>query len=116
MFSPGPSTQVYICIEPIDFRKGIDGLASTCKYRLNKDPFSGALFVFTNKSKKSLKLLFYDGQGYWVYQKRLSEGKFNWWATGELCQQLAVKDLNVLIWNGNPQSAQMAKDWRQIYS
>jgi transposase len=104
-------SQIFICTESIDFRKGIDGLAGICKYELNQDPFSGAMFVFTNQGKKALKILFYDGQGYWVYHKRLSRGKFNWWPQGELCQKLAVKDLTVLIWNGDPNSSRMQPDW-----
>lgn len=114
MITVSPNTKVYVHTESIDFRKGIDGICGVCKYELNKDPFCGAMFIFTNRPKTALKILYYDGQGFWIYHKRLSRGKFNWWPTGELCQNIASKDLSVLIWNGNPDNSNMQEDWRSV--
>jgi len=114
MITLSPNTKVYIHTGIIDFRKQIDGLCGICKYELNKDPFSGAMFVFTNRSRNSLKIIFYDGQGFWCYHKRLSRGIFNWWPSGELCSEIASRNLNVLIWNGNPIESKMQDDWRSI--
>lgn len=111
MIQFGASTAVFICREPIDFRKGIDGLAGVCKYQLDRDPFDGGVFVFTNRARKGIKILFYDGQGFWVCHKRLSQGRFNWWARGELCQEMAAKELSVLIWNGDPEGARLQENW-----
>jgi transposase len=66
--------QIILAVEPADFRKGIDGLAQICKSVLKSDLFSGYLFVFMNKSKTAIKMLVYDGQGFWLFQKRLSQG------------------------------------------
>ena len=74
-----PQMRILLAVEPADFRKGIDGLAQLCRQRLQDDPLSGALFVFANRRRKALKLLVYDGQGFWLCQKRLSQGRFNWW-------------------------------------
>ena len=74
-----PQMRLLLAVAPVDFRKGIDGLVAVCRQRLAADPLSGALFVFSNRRRKALKLLVYDGQGFWLAQKRLSTGHFNWW-------------------------------------
>jgi transposase len=74
-----PHMRLYLCVAPIDFRKGIDGLSRVCRDILDKDPFSGSMFIFRNKRRTTLKILVYDGQGYWLFVKRLSSGRFSWW-------------------------------------
>src|SRR6058998_1116499 len=76
--------RVLVAIEPVDGRKGIDSLARLCQEKLAEDPFSGCVFVFRSRRGTSIRLLSYDGQGYWLAQKRLSKGRFVWWpeATG----------------------------------
>ena len=74
-----PHMKILLAVEPVDFRKGIDGMAALCRTVLTSDPFAGCLFVFLNRSKTSIKILSYDGQGFWLCQKRLSKGRFNWW-------------------------------------
>lgn len=61
-----PHMKILLSYEPVDFRKGIDALVALCKAHLKEDPFSGSLFVFRNKSRTAIKLLVYDGQGYWL--------------------------------------------------
>ena len=62
-----PQMSIYLAVQPIDFRRGIDGLASVCRRTLNTDPFLGGLFVFRNRKRTALKILIYDGQGFWLY-------------------------------------------------
>ena len=69
-----PQMRILVAIEPADFRKGIDGLARVCKEVLKQDPFSGWVFVFRNRPATALKALVYDGQGFWLFHKRLSSG------------------------------------------
>jgi transposase len=71
--------RVLVAIEPVDGRKGIDSLARLCQDKLAEDPFSGCVFVFRSRSGTAIRLLSYDGQGYWLAQKRLSKGRFVWW-------------------------------------
>lgn len=58
-----------IAIEPVDFRKGIDGLAAVCRKQLQSDPFEGSFFIFRNRRGTAIKLLIYDGNGFWLCQK-----------------------------------------------
>ena len=71
--------RVLVAIESVDGRKGIDSLARLCQDKLAEDPFSGCVFVFRSRSGTAIRLLTYDGQGYWLAQKRLSKGRFVWW-------------------------------------
>src|SRR4029453_9788573 len=61
--------------------KGIDGLAAVCRRVLGDNPLSGAVYVFRNRAGTALKILCYDGQGFWLCTKRLSQGCFRWWRT-----------------------------------
>lgn len=111
-----PQMRILLAVEPVDFRKGIDGLAQLCGQRLKADPLSGAMFIFSNKRRKALKILVYDGQGFWLCQKRLSAGRFTGWpkATDAATWRLDVHQVQLLLWNGNPQSAQVAPMWKAI--
>lgn len=110
-----PQSRIFVALQPADFRRGIDGLAALCRQRLAEDPFSGAIFVFRNRRATALKLLCYDGQGFWLCQKRLSQGRLSWWPTSaQASQQLSARELQILLWNGNPEEAAMAEDWRRV--
>ena len=61
-----PQSRIFLAVEPIDFRAGIDRLAALCRERLAQNPLEGALSVFRNRRSTALKLLLYDGQGYWL--------------------------------------------------
>ena len=74
-----PQMKIWLAVEPVDFRKGIDGLAQLCRQQLKAEPMAGALLVFASRRGKSLKFLVYDGQGFCLCQKRLSAGRFKWW-------------------------------------
>lgn len=116
MIQVTPQMRILLAVEPADFRKGIDGLAQVCRQVLCKDPFSGYVFIFRNRKASAIKVLMYDGQGFWLFQKRLSKGRFNWWpANGNRClRQLAVHELQLLIWNGDLDKARVAPLWKPI--
>ena len=111
-----PQMRVVAAVEPVDFRRGIDGLARLCKDVLKHDPFNGWVFVFRNRSAKALKILVYDGQGFWLCHKRLSSGKFCWWpaAKNAATKTLAAHQMQVLLSAGNPEAAQGAPAWRSV--
>jgi len=108
--------RVVVAIEPADFRKGIDGLARLCEETLAEDPFSGWVFVFRNRKATALKILVYDGQGFWLCYKRLSSGRFPWWPRrGEkTAARLAAHQLQVLLSAGNPEAVRAASAWRPV--
>jgi transposase len=111
-----PQMRILLAVEPVDFRKGIDGLVALCRQKLQCDPLEGALFVFSSRRRTSLKILVYDSQGFWLCQKRLSEGRFRWWPQegANPAHPLDAHELQVLLWNGDPSSAQTAPLWRRI--
>jgi transposase len=115
-----PQMKVLVAVEPVDFRKGIDGLAAVCKSSLQQDPFAGTVFVFRNRRATAIKVLVYDGQGFWLCQKRLSEGRFRWWprsvgrSAEEATAALAAHQLAVLLSAGNPSRTAAAPQWRSV--
>lgn len=111
MLQLSQSMRIFVCTIAIDFRKGIDGLIAVCRNKLEQDPFKGTLFVFRNRSRTAIRFLIYDGQGFWLCTKRLSEGKFQWWPDE---QPIDARALQTMIWNGNPELAQFSKDWRKV--
>ena len=92
-----PQMRVLAAVEAIDGRKGIDSLAAVCRERLESDPFSGCVFVFRQRSGSSIKVLVYDGQGFWLATKRLSKGRFQWWPEGGTSCALDAHQALVLL-------------------
>jgi len=115
-----PQMKILVAVQPADFRKGIDGLAALCKTSLGQDPFAGTVFVFRNRRATAIKVLVYDGQGFWLCQKRLSAGRFRWWPVAADRPQdpalatLAAHQLAVLFSAGNPHRTAAAPDWRPV--
>jgi len=115
MLQLSPQSRIVVAVEPVDFRRGIDGLAAVCRQHLAQDPLSGTIYVFRNRRATAIKLLCYDGQGWWLCQKRLSHRHFQWWPQADQpIHPLAARELTILLWNGHPDAAQMAEDWRQV--
>ena len=96
MIQISPQMRILACIKPVDFRKGIDGLSRICRQVLDADPFSGTLFVFFNRQRTTIKILCYDGQGFWLCQKRLSSGRLQTWPEQS---EMDAHQLQALIWN-----------------
>lgn len=111
-----PQLRILLACQPIDFRNGIDGLASLCKRVLDQDPFSGTLFVFRNRRGTALKLICYDGLGFWLITRRISEGRLRWWpaCADTPLHSLEAQELSVLLYNGLPEQAGFAPAWRKI--
>ena len=72
------SLKVFVALEPCDMRRGHNGLLALVGEKLKEDIRSGALFVFTNKSRRLLKVLYWDGTGVWLLCKRLEKGTYSW--------------------------------------
>jgi transposase len=109
--------RLLVAVAPTDFRRGIDGLVRVCRESLKADAFSGTVFVFRNRRGTAIKLLAYDGQGFWLCQKRLSKGKFQYWpgaAAGAAHRELLAHELQVLLAGGHPERTLAAPQWRRL--
>jgi hypothetical protein len=111
-----PQMRVLVAVEPVDFRRGIDGLAQVCRSTLEEDPFTGTAFVFRSRSAKAIKVLVYDGQGFWLCHKRLSSGKFRFWPFSRVSKSAVLfsHELQVLLSGGNPSATHAAPPWRPL--
>jgi transposase len=96
MIFPPSSLKVFVASAPVDFRKAFDGLAALVRETLLKDPFSGHLYVFRNRSGDRVKILFWDRGGYSLYYKRLEQGVFHFPAEGG-CVEIDAADLTLLL-------------------
>lgn len=113
-----PQMKILVAVQPADFRNGIDGLVPLCRDALGQDPFAGSVFVFRNRRGTAIKVLVYDGQGFWLCHKRMSEGRFRWWPSASegdaAARTLAAHQLSVLFSAGNPDRTAAAPDWRPV--
>lgn len=110
-----PHVRVLVAVQPADFRKQIDGLARLCRDALGANPFSGTVFVFRNRRRTSIKILTYDGQGFWLCHKRLSSGRLRWWPSGAGdSATLRPHELAVLLSGGDPSATRAVPEWRHI--
>jgi len=103
--------RVLVGVEPADFRCGIDGIAARCRTVLAADPFSGTAFVFRNRRRTAIKVLIYDGQGFWLCHKRFSTARLSYWPTR---RELEAHELAVLLRGGDPRGTGAAAVWRPV--
>jgi transposase len=105
----GPTGQVRVLVasKPVDFRKGMDGLAALVKEQLRSDPFSGAIYVFRAKRADRVKLIWWDGTGLCFFAKRLEEGPFRWPKVEDGVMRLTAAQLQALL---------EGLDWRRVHA
>src|ERR1700722_11412081 len=92
-----PSVRIFLATQPIDARRGFDGLAELVRQHLSGDPLSGHVFVFRNKRGDRVKLLYWDEDGYVIVYKRLEEGTFRWPAVAEGQPSVALRAAELAI-------------------
>jgi transposase len=110
-----PHHHLLLAVKPVDFRKGIDSLAALCRQTLQEDPFRGTFFIFANKLRTTVKILVYDGKGFWLCTRRFSKGRLAWWPTQNVPSFiLNPSQFHILLAQGNPMDAHIPNDWRQI--
>ena len=89
---------VYLACGCTDMRKSINGLSAIVEASFKLDPFGGELFVFCNRSRNRIKILEWDGDGFWLYFKRLEKGHFKWPSVGDSAlMNLSSKELEILL-------------------
>ena len=108
MLRPSPSVHVYLYLEPVDMRKSIDGLALLVESELALSPMSEALFVFCNRGRDKIKMLYWERNGFVLWYKRLEKQRFRWPRQSDFSyEQRDGRDLNYLldgfdIWQQRP--------------
>jgi transposase len=119
MLQLSPQSVIFLATKHVDFRKGLDGLIAVCRQLLAIEPLEGPLFLFYNRTKTTIKILAYDGQGFILFIKRLSKGTFK----PDLkindqfpYLQICHRTLQILINNGKPIKANCSKNWRNLRS
>lgn len=115
-----PHMRILVATSPLDMRKGIDGMIAICRQRLKQDPMSGAVFLFMSRSRKHLRALMYDGQGFWACTKRLSSGRFPYWPglgspnESEWIKQIEACEAQTLIHGGDLRHLRGLGHWKKI--
>lgn len=113
-----PHMRILVATSPLDMRKGMDGCAALCRQRLQENPMSGAVFLFISRSRKILRILSYDGQGFWLCSKRLSSGRFPYWPKpdreDEFTKALEAYQAQVLFHGGDPTQVRGLGSWKKI--
>jgi transposase len=98
MMRPAEGVSVYLCREPVDFRKSIDGLSAVVEQFLGLDPFGDPLFVFVNRRRDKIKVLYWERSGFVLWYKRLEKARFPWpEAEGGATLTLSGRELNWLL-------------------
>lgn len=113
MLTLPPSVRVFLAIEPADMRCGFDGLSARVQSLLGRDPMSGHLFVFRNRRRDRLKILFWDRSGYCLWYKRLERGRFRFPA-GESDRELEIEsaELGLILEGIDLRGARRRPRWR----
>lgn len=89
--------QVLIMVQPVDMRLGIDGLSSLVQQALGKSACDGFVYLFRNKAGNRIKALHWDGNGVWLCQRRLHQGKFHWAKQDDVSLSLTPDQFNALV-------------------
>ena len=113
MIPVGPATRIYLAVGATDLRQGFEGLSDQVQHRFQEDPLSGHLFVFANRKRTRIKLLYWDGSGLWVCAKRLAQGCFSWPQTTEQrtgALRILAEELTLLL-SGIDLEKTRARDW-----
>jgi transposase len=97
MLSIPPTVPIFLYTPPADLRKGFDGLSGLVRREFAADPLDGSLFLFINRRRDRLKILHWDGSGYWLYYRLLEAGTFEVIASQGPCAQLDSTQLAMLL-------------------
>ena len=109
----GPATRIYLAAGATDMRKSFEGLSDLVRHQFKEDPLSGHLFVFANRRKTRLKVLYWDGSGTWICAKRLEKGCFSWPRAGPQdggALRILAQELTLLL-NGIDLDKTRARVW-----
>lgn len=108
-------TRMLVAVEPIDFRKRMDGTAAVCRAKLEKDPLDGVVYLFRNRTRTMIRIYFFDGLVEWSCDLRIASGKFPHWPTSsEPVTGLSAHQFYMLIKGGDPSNLRVREDFKKI--
>lgn len=116
MMPMGAATRIYLAAAATDLRKSFEGLGDLVRHQFGEDPLSGHLFLFTNRRKNRLKLLYWDGTGTWICTKKLERGCFAWpkgGADSKGALRIVAEELTLLISGIDLEKTQQRRWWRK---
>jgi transposase len=97
VLSLSPATRVFVALSAVDMRRSFNGLYAHVQTVLGQDPLTGHLFVFTNRLRNRVKILYWDGSGLWISAKRLERGTFGWPSGEGASCSLRPEELQLLL-------------------
>jgi transposase len=106
--------RIFVGLEPLDFRNGLNGTAAACRLKIKQNPLDGGLFVFINRSKNMLRLYYFDGHGECAFTKRVVKGRFPWWNDGKIPEEVVVEHLHLILRGGDPKKIKFPEPWKKL--
>jgi transposase len=115
MINLGAATRIFLATGPTDMRKGFDGLADLVRHQLESNPLDGHLYIFCNQRRNRLKVLYWDGSGLWICNKRLEKGCYSWPALAEARTKIMLghEELSLLIGGIELERSRRKNWWRK---
>lgn len=116
MISFPANTDIFVCHVPVSLACGFDGMIRYCRILLKKEPIGKAYFMFINKGREQIRVLWYDGQGFSLCSKRSSQGRFLHWPknSGEIYSTFSFYDAQIIFSGGDPKIIKSKTIWKKI--
>ena len=108
-------TNMLVAVEPIDFRKRIDGTAAVCRAHFARDPLDGVVYIFRNRARTMIRIYFFDGLVEWSCDLRIASGTFPYWPQSSLALTgLSAHQFYLLIKGGDPRNLKVREDYKKL--
>ena len=114
MIQVSPNATIYVVENPISFSSRLKGTLAICRDLLSIEPMDGCVTVFRNKAGTNLRIVFYDGDGFWICEKAFSRGRMRDWARSGGVTQVTARELAVLLWRGDVRGAAFPPFWKRV--
>jgi hypothetical protein len=114
MIHVSPNATIYVVSTPVSFTGRLKSTLGICRDLLQIEPMDGCYIVFRNRSGTMLRVVLYDGDGFWLCEKTFSKGSIRTWFDGEGITQVSARELSVLLWRGDLQKVQFPEFWKKM--
>ena len=115
MIPLAPGSSIFVVNEAVSFACRLNGMLGICRDVLAIEPMDGAYIVFRNRKGTMIRVIFYDGDGFWLCEKRFSQGSIrHWCGRGGVITSVTARELGVLLWRGNPAGAGFPSLWKKL--